>query len=109
MPEHLPTRDEAIALFKEYNQSDGLLKHALTVEGVMRYMARKAGEDEEKWGVIGLIHDIDYERFPEEHCRKAPEILRSHGFPEEYVHAVVSHGWGIVSDVEPTRLKLFDM
>jgi predicted hydrolase (HD superfamily) len=67
----------------------------------MRFLARKLGEDEEEWGVIGLAHDIDYERYPEEHCRRAPEILRSAGWPEEYVRAVVSHGWGICSDVEP--------
>jgi predicted hydrolase (HD superfamily) len=67
----------------------------------MRYVARKRGEDEEKWGIIGLVHDLDYEQFPEEHCRKSDEILRTHDWPEEYIHAVVSHGWGICSDVEP--------
>ncbi|NIR17357.1 MAG: hydrolase, partial [Desulfobacterales bacterium] len=59
------------------------------------------GEDEEKWGIIGLVHDLDYEQFPDEHCRKSGEILRTHDWPEEYIHAVVSHGWGICSDVEP--------
>jgi len=67
----------------------------------MRHVARKRGEDEEKWGIIGLVHDLDYEQFPEEHCRKSEEILREHDWPEEYIHAVVSHGWGICSDVEP--------
>ena len=67
----------------------------------MRYMARKRGEDEEKWGIIGLIHDLDYERFPEQHCKKSGEILEERGWPEEYVRAIVSHGWGICSDVEP--------
>jgi predicted hydrolase (HD superfamily) len=67
----------------------------------MRYMARNRGEDEEKWGVIGLVHDLDYERFPDQHCRKTEEILRDRGWPEEYIYAVVSHGWGICSQVEP--------
>ncbi len=69
----------------------------------MRHYARLFGEDEEKWGVVGLVHDIDYEKFPELHCRKSPEILAEAGFPPEYIHAVVSHGWGICSDVEPTE------
>jgi putative nucleotidyltransferase with HDIG domain len=97
----IPTRDEAFRLLREYNQSESLIKHALAVEGVMRYMARKRGEDEEKWGVVGLIHDLDYEKFPEQHCRKTEEILRDNAWPEEYIRAVVSHGWGICSDVEP--------
>jgi predicted hydrolase (HD superfamily) len=67
----------------------------------MRHYARKYGEDEEKWGIIGLVHDIDYEQFPEQHCRKSPDILREAGFPEDYIRAVVSHGWGICSEVEP--------
>ena len=67
----------------------------------MRYMARKNGEDEEMWGVIGLVHDLDYEKYPEEHCRKTPEFLREAGWPEDYIRAVVSHGWGLCSDVEP--------
>ena len=96
-----PTYDEALSLFKEFNQSESLLKHAYSVEGVMRYMARQAGEDEEKWGIVGLVHDLDYERFPDQHCKKSREILEERGWPEEYVRAVVSHGWGLVSDVEP--------
>jgi len=67
----------------------------------MRYFARKRGEDEEKWGIIGLVHDLDYERFPEAHCHKSEEILRENDWPEEYIRAVISHGWGICSDVEP--------
>ena len=101
MQKHVPTYDEVLSLFKEFNQSESLLKHAYCVEGVMRYMARKAGEEEEKWGIVGLMHDLDYERFPEEHCRKAQEILEERGWPEEYVRAIVSHGWGICNDVEP--------
>ena len=101
MSTDVPTREEAFALLKKYNQSESLIKHALAVEGVMRYMARKRGEDEEKWGVIGLIHDLDYEQFPDQHCKKTEEILRENSWPEDYIHAVISHGWGICVDVKP--------
>jgi predicted hydrolase (HD superfamily) len=101
MQEHAPTHEEALSLLKEFNKSESLLKHAYSVEGVMRYMARKRGEDEEKWGIIGLVHDLDYERFPEQHCRKSREILTGRGWPDDYIRAIVSHGWGICSDVEP--------
>lgn len=101
MSEKVPTREDAYKLLTQYNQNDSLIKHALAVEGVMRYFARKRGEDEEKWGIIGLVHDLDYGQFPEEHCRKSEEILRENNWPEEYIRAVVSHGWGICSDVEP--------
>jgi len=101
MSSQVPTREEAYQLLTEYNKSDSLIKHALAVEGVMRYFARKRGEDEEKWGVIGLVHDLDYEQFPEEHCKKSEEILKEKDWPEEYIRAVVSHGWGLCSEVEP--------
>ncbi len=101
MQERIPTYDEALSLLKEFNKSESLLKHAYSVEGVMRHIARKRGEDEEKWGIIGLIHDLDYERFPEQHCKKSREILEERNWPEEYIRATVSHGWGICSDVEP--------
>ena len=101
MQEHIPTYEEALSLFQEFNKSESLLKHAYSVEGVMRYMARKIGEDGEKWGIVGLMHDLDYECFPEEHCKKSQEILEERGWPEEYIKAIVSHGWGICSDVEP--------
>ncbi len=101
MSSKVPTREEAYQLLTEYNKSDSLIKHALAVEGVMRYFARKRGEDEEKWGVIGLVHDLDYEQFPEEHCHKSEKILKEKGWPEEYIRAVVSHGWGLCSEVEP--------
>jgi len=101
MSSKVPTREEAYQLLTEYNKSDSLIKHALAVEGVMRYFARKRGEDEEKWGVIGLVHDLDYEQFPEEHCHKSEEILKEKGWPEEYIRAVISHGWGLCSEVEP--------
>lgn len=73
---HAPTRPEALSLVREYIRGENLFAHVLAVEAVMRYMARKLGEDEEKWGVIGLAHDIDYEKFPELHCKKSPEILQ---------------------------------
>jgi len=101
MSSKVPTREEAYQLLTEYNKSDSLIKHALAVEGVMRYFARKRGEDEEKWGIIGLVHDLDYEQFPEEHCHKSEEILKEKEWPEEYIRAVVSHGWGLCSNVEP--------
>jgi len=101
MEKSAPKYNEALSLLKEFNESAGLLKHAYCVEGVMRYMARKRGEDEEKWAIVGLLHDLDYERFPEQHCEKSRDILAERGWPEEYIRAVVSHGWGICSDIEP--------
>ena len=97
----VPTREEAYALLREFNQSESLIKHALAVEAVMRHMAAKLGHEVETWGAIGLVHDLDYERYPEQHCVKTEEILRERGWPEEAIHAVVSHGWGICTDVEP--------
>ena len=106
MNESIPTREQAYELLTRYNKNESLIKHALAVEGVMRYFARKYGEDEEKWGLIGLVHDLDYEKYPDQHCKKSEEILRQEGWPEEYIRAVISHGWGICSDVEPeTRLE----
>jgi putative nucleotidyltransferase with HDIG domain len=102
--ERKPTREEGLELFKKYNKSESLYKHALSVESVMRYMARKHGEDEEKWGVIGLIHDLDYEMYPEQHCKMTEKIMREHGWPEEYIRAVISHGYGICSETEPLSL-----
>jgi putative nucleotidyltransferase with HDIG domain len=96
-----PTREEALTLLKKYNQSESLIKHAYAVEGVMRYMARKYGEDEDVWGVVGLIHDLDYEQYPDEHCKKTEAILKENQWPEDLIRAVISHGWGICSDVEP--------
>ena len=101
MEEKIPTHQEALELLHQYNETDSLRKHAYAVEGVMRYIARKRGEDEEKWGIVGLIHDLDYERFPDRHCVKTGEILREHRWPEEYIRAALSHGWGICSDVMP--------
>lgn len=99
-----PTREEAFNLLKKYTKSESLISHALSVEAVMRHFAEKYGEDPDQWGVIGLIHDIDYEMYPEEHCSKAPEILEENHWPDEYVRAVVSHGWEIFNDVKPETL-----
>ena len=101
MEQKVPTREEALELLHQYNESDSLRKHAYAVEGVMRYMARKRGGDVEKWGIIGLIHDLDYEKFPDQHCSKTKEILEGNAWPEEYIRAAVSHGWGICSEVVP--------
>ena len=95
------TREDAWALLCEYTETPSLRVHALAVEAVMRHMAGLENEDMEKWAIIGLLHDLDYERFPDQHCTKAAEILREKGYDEEYVHAVCSHAWGICSDVEP--------
>lgn len=96
-----PTREEAFELLKKYTKSDSLINHALSVEAVLRHFAEKHGEDPEKWGVIGLVHDIDYEMYPNEHCTKALEILKENHWPDEYVRAVISHGWGMFTDVKP--------
>jgi predicted hydrolase (HD superfamily) len=96
-----PTREAALALLKEFNQSESLIKHALAVEAVMRRFARQRGQDEEKWGIVGLVHDLDYEKFPDQHCRKTETILHERHWPEELIRAVVSHGWGICSEVKP--------
>jgi putative nucleotidyltransferase with HDIG domain len=101
MSNSFPTREQALELFKKYNKSESLLKHALSVEAVMKYMARLSGDDEEKWGVIGLIHDLDYELYPEQHCKMTEKILRENNWPDEYIRAVMSHGWGLATDVEP--------
>jgi putative nucleotidyltransferase with HDIG domain len=99
-----PTREEAMVLLKKYNQSDALIKHALAVEAVMGYFAEKYGEEDiEKWRVIGLAHDLDYEKYPEEHCNKTKEILTEEGWPEDYIRAIISHGWKLCTDVEPVE------
>lgn len=100
----IPTRNDALELLQEYISNEALIAHAKAVEGVMRYMARKFGENEEKWGIVGLAHDLDYEKYPESHCVKVRETLEEQQWPEEYIRAVVSHGWGICSDTEPLSL-----
>lgn len=99
----VPNRAAAYELLLEYNKNESLIKHALTVEAVMKHFAELLGEDKEKWGVIGLAHDLDYEMFPEQHCLKVREILEGNGWPEEYIHAVESHGWKLCCDVEPVE------
>jgi predicted hydrolase (HD superfamily) len=104
--EHIPDYAEALNLLQEYNQTESLLKHAYAVEGAMRHFSAYFGEDVEKWGLIGLVHDLDYEKFPLEHCHKTQEILNQRGWPADYVRAIISHGWGICNQVEPlTRLE----
>ncbi|HHT50435.1 MAG TPA: hydrolase [Eubacteriaceae bacterium] len=97
-----PTREDALTLLKEFNKSESLIRHALTVEAVMLHFADLYNaEDKEMWGVVGLIHDLDFEMYPEEHCKKTKEILEERNWPEDYIRAVVSHGWNICTEVEP--------
>ena len=98
------TREQALALLQKYNKEPFHIQHALTVEGVMRWFAQENGEDVEFWGLCGLLHDIDFELYPEQHCQKAPELLAEVNASEEMVHAICSHGYGICSDVEPLHL-----
>ena len=99
-------RETALNHLKKYNSDDFHIKHALTVECTMRYFAEKLGYSDEAdfWAMVGLLHDIDFEQFPEEHCKKAPELLREIGVSEEMIHSIVSHGYGICSDAEPAHL-----
>lgn len=103
----IPTREEAFNLLTKYTKSKSLIKHALSVEATMRYFAKKNNEDEEKWGIIGLIHDLDYDIFPEQHCKKTKEILIENNWTEDYIRAVMSHGWGTATDVEPKKNTLY--
>lgn len=100
------TREEAFDLLKKYNTDPFHIRHALTVEGVMRWYARELGygEEEEFWGIVGLLHDIDFEQYPDQHCIKAPELLREGGASEELIHAVCSHGYAITVDIQPDHL-----
>jgi len=100
------TRQQALELLKEYNKEPFHILHGLTVEGVMRWYAKELGfgEDEEFWGQAGLLHDIDFEQYPEEHCKKAPELLMKAGVGADMIHAICSHGYGLCSDVEPEHL-----
>lgn len=104
MSKNIPTREEAFELLKKYNQTESLIKHALTVEAVMEHFAEKLGEDKVKWGIIGLVHDLDYEKYPDQHCKKVTEILNGENWPEDYIRAVVSHGYGLCADVEPVHV-----
>lgn len=95
-------REKAMSVLKHYNKSEALIRHGIAVESVMRYFAAEAGEDVEYWGTVGLLHDVDYEMYPDEHCKKAPELLKKAGYDDAFIHAVISHGHGIVVDAEPT-------
>jgi putative nucleotidyltransferase with HDIG domain len=98
------TRDEALNVLNEYVKGESLIRHSLTVEAVMKHFAELfKADDAEKWGVIGLIHDIDFELYPEQHCAKTREILEAHNFPEDYIRAAESHGWGLVNDIKPEK------
>lgn len=96
-------RRDAFELLQKYNQEEFHIRHAITVENVMKYFAKENGEDEEFWGIVGLLHDVDFEKYPEEHCKKAPELLKEIGASEELVHAICSHGYGICSDIKPEK------
>ena len=98
------TREQALTLLQKYNKESFHILHGLTVEGVMRWFAAQNGEDVEFWGLCGLLHDVDFECFPEEHCIKAPELLAEINAGEEMVHAICSHAYGMCSNVEPTHL-----
>ena len=99
------TRQQALSLLQKYNQEPFHILHALTVEGVIRWYARELGygEDSDFWATVGLLHDVDFEKWPEEHCKKAPELLAEIGCSEELIHAVCSHDYGLCCDVEPTH------
>ena len=97
------TRSQALALLQKYNQEPFHILHGLTVEGVMRYFAQETGEDPDFWGMVGLLHDVDFERWPEKHCLEAPRLLAEIDAEPEMIHAICSHGYGICCDVEPTE------
>ncbi len=97
------TREECVALWHKYNKSESLWHHALEVEATMREFAKRENEDQDYWGLVGLLHDIDWEMFPQEHCKKAPELLKEIGADDDFIHAVCSHGYGICIDVKPEK------
>lgn len=105
MEKMVPNREQGYSLLLKYNQNDALIKHALAVEAVMMHFAVLLGEEDiKKWGIIGLVHDLDYELYPEQHCKMTEKLLKEENWPEEYIHAVVSHGWKICSDIEPIHI-----
>ena len=100
-----PERSAALALLRKYNAEPFHIQHGLTVEGVMRWYAQELGygEDADFWAAVGLLHDVDFEKWPEAHCKKAPELLAEIGCSDEFIHAVCSHGYGLCSEVEPSK------
>lgn len=96
-------RKEALELLKKYNKEPFHILHALTVEGTMRYFARENGEDEDYWGLVGLLHDVDFEMYPEEHCKKCIDILKENNVSDDMIHSICSHGYGLCSDVKPEK------
>lgn len=101
MGKYIPNREDAFNLLLKYTDTDHLIKHALAVEAVMGHFAEIYNEDVEKWKVIGLIHDLDFDKYPQEHCDMTKKILEEEGWPEDYIRAVMSHGYGLRTDVEP--------
>ena len=97
-------REEAFEILKKYNKDEFHIRHALTVEGVMRYFAEELNEDVEYWGNIGLLHDVDFELYPEEHCKKCIELLRENNVDESIIHSICSHGYGLCTDVKPEHI-----
>ena len=97
-------REEALEILKKYNKEEFHIRHALTVEGVMRYFAKELGEDEDYWGIVGLLHDIDFELYPEEHCKKCVELLKENSVEESMIKSICSHGYGICSDIKPEHI-----
>ena len=100
---HQMKREEALELLKKYNKEPFHILHALTVEGTMRYFARENGEDEDYWGLVGLLHDVDFEMYPEEHCKKCIDILKENNVSDDMIHSICSHGYGLCSDVKPEK------
>jgi predicted hydrolase (HD superfamily) len=103
MNKNIPFREMAWQLLCRYNQQESLIRHALSVESVMRHFAGLYGEDADTWGIIGLIHDLDYEQYPDQHCTMTKKILEEEGWPPDMIRSVISHAWGICSDEEPVH------
>lgn len=104
MEKYIPSRQDAYNLVKENIKDESLINHSLMVEASMAHFAEKFGEDVEKWRTIGLVHDLDFEKYPQEHCKKTKEILEKENWPEDYIRGVLSHGWNICTDVEPVHI-----
>ena len=97
-------REKSFKILKKYNKDEFHIRHALTVEGVMRYFAKELNEDVEYWGNVGLLHDVDFELYPEEHCKKCIELLRENNVDESIIHSICSHGYGLCTDVKPEHI-----